>query len=391
MPQRMIVSTLLLPGALVVLLLLLVRRDPHALAQTGPRWRRRLLAAGLALLGWLSLGGCGTADRPDAEETDAIVQTEESDDCEDDNAQQRRESAAAAREKEMRSHHATVNNWLFPPAKVELIRLTHQLRQALLANQADSNRVVVINTIDAAQVTATADTIRALLATLDDSPAYPLPHSNFSPQQDHRLRALHFLSAIVRSAQNSRDTVQNRRYLITRFEAESIAAGYRTEYPFNSEQEQILNSEMERLPIAIEHMKAAELLNRPEAGLLAVECRELQDEVNHYRTEDEGMSTCYMPSFALPCNESAQRLQARARLLAELVRERVLHPDVVRELLPQIRADLAAVQAEVQHPVPRDADADFSDETQQLIDQYPALAREIDADLRQIEQRCAAR
>jgi len=48
-----------LVGLLVVAGLLVLGRDPYRVAALGPRWRRRLIVAGLALLTTLGLGGCG--------------------------------------------------------------------------------------------------------------------------------------------------------------------------------------------------------------------------------------------------------------------------------------------------------------------------------------------
>lgn len=47
-------------GALVALGCLLVRLDVERMAQTGPRWRRRLLAVGLAVLTASGIISCGT-------------------------------------------------------------------------------------------------------------------------------------------------------------------------------------------------------------------------------------------------------------------------------------------------------------------------------------------
>jgi hypothetical protein len=58
MPQRAISLTLTLIGLAAVLGLLLLRLNPERAAQTGPRWKRRLVALGLVLLTGIGFAGC---------------------------------------------------------------------------------------------------------------------------------------------------------------------------------------------------------------------------------------------------------------------------------------------------------------------------------------------
>ena len=55
MPIRAVGITLLALGFAAVLILFLIRRDPRASAERGPRWKRRLLTAGLVALSSIGL------------------------------------------------------------------------------------------------------------------------------------------------------------------------------------------------------------------------------------------------------------------------------------------------------------------------------------------------
>lgn len=60
MPFRLLAFSVLLFGAVFVLALMLFGRDPHKAAQSGPSWKRKLVAAGLLLLAAIGLtSGCG--------------------------------------------------------------------------------------------------------------------------------------------------------------------------------------------------------------------------------------------------------------------------------------------------------------------------------------------
>jgi hypothetical protein len=56
MPNRVMYLPAAMAGLLIVVGLLLVGSDPHRAARTGPRWRRRIVAAALLLLGLLGIG-----------------------------------------------------------------------------------------------------------------------------------------------------------------------------------------------------------------------------------------------------------------------------------------------------------------------------------------------
>lgn len=62
--QRSFSMMLVIVGAAVVTLLLLFRVDVRRATVTGPAWKRRLLAAGLAALGMAASGGCVTCYIP---------------------------------------------------------------------------------------------------------------------------------------------------------------------------------------------------------------------------------------------------------------------------------------------------------------------------------------
>lgn len=62
MAQRAGWLAVALVGVLLIAGLALLGRDIHRLARTGPRWQRRLLGAGLVLLGALGFPSCGEAD-----------------------------------------------------------------------------------------------------------------------------------------------------------------------------------------------------------------------------------------------------------------------------------------------------------------------------------------
>ncbi len=66
MPHRIlgVVGVLVgVAGLAAVAVVLLAGRDARQAARTGPRWKRGLLAGGLALLGWLGVA-VGQADWP---------------------------------------------------------------------------------------------------------------------------------------------------------------------------------------------------------------------------------------------------------------------------------------------------------------------------------------
>ena len=58
MPQRALNLVLALAGVVAVLGVIVIGFDLHRVSTSGPRWRRRLLAAGLALLGLAAPPSC---------------------------------------------------------------------------------------------------------------------------------------------------------------------------------------------------------------------------------------------------------------------------------------------------------------------------------------------
>lgn len=336
---------LVLLGILAVTLLMTFRVDVEAAARSGPRWRRKLIGAGLAAL--VTLGLLPTTHGAKAKSVDAtcyvmadtsdlIVLTTPEQLAERINqlerlaASDRLDPAVTAKlldtiEAELR---------VFPVVTVTMrVQPTDRDENA----PAQSGRIDRISRAKlSAEVTAQIARIRAKLAAASQP-------ANATLQQvtDRDLAA----------------TAEWRRLTATWTEAAEIAAGKKGLYPFNEKGKKRLLDAMTTVSTDIEKLRGVGTLSDAEAGLLSRELVTLRVEVARMRPTELENATCYMLMLmAPPAQASTKRLTERLPLLESMASSSRLHLSVAAKVLDTIEADANLLADQKQTESLSDAD-----------------------------------
>ncbi|HNW92119.1 MAG TPA: hypothetical protein PKM88_04325 [bacterium] len=278
-------------GVLLVAALLMLGVDLRRAAQTGPRWRRRLVAAGLALLAALGVAGCD--DRPQTL-------------CYAPRPLSVREASAA-----------------------RLQQRAGQLRDAVAAGTigADSAALATANIgaeldsfVAAASDTERADA-RLQLATiagfLDEVRALQVIDGRSPLAADGRWQQLAALMA----------------------EARLCGSGKLGPFPFDRATQERLQRDLVAGEETLDALAGSGLLNAAEQGLLAQELQYLYRQVSDKRPIEMQLATCYEPMLYLPGCDALARLTARIDTLEQAAVAQTLHPEALRAALTTIETD----------------------------------------------------
>ena len=302
MSQRALSLLLAAAGALVVAAIALLGYDIWRSGRTGPRWKRRLVGAGLALLVSLGVVSC---------------------------------------EREVTCYEPMPS----PVSQKSAKRLREQIEllDKLLA-QDKVDPAVARKVIEAVQQEFAAG------VSGDDKWLSPEESGNVRGEAWRRVHALRQrLESVPASpaAANSKEVLADskdwQRITATWRESEAIASGKRGAYPFNEKGRKQALAAIDRAVADVGALRQQGQLSEAEAGLLRLDLAELKRGVQAKRPTEMRMATCYEPMMMTPARDSMTRLAARLPLLGKLAAAETLQPGVVRKVLASVEADLATL------------------------------------------------
>lgn len=280
-------------GTLLVALLLVVGVDIHRAAQTGPRWRRRLVGAGIMLLATLGMTGCDPtpqvtcyAPRPVSDRQGTA-----------DELQQR---AGALRDAVERGAIGA------DTLTVTAANISAEM-DSLIQQASDTEREGIRR-----QLAVTA-------GLLEEAHALAVVAGRSPLGDDERWEQLTVLTSAARLA----------------------GSGKLGPYPFDRAEQQRLLQGLTAGGATLAELQRDGLLNAAEQQLLAQELQYLYRQVSDKRPVEMQMATCYEPMMYLPGRDGLRRLAARIDWLEQAATEQTLHPEALRAALGTIEDDCA--------------------------------------------------
>lgn len=283
MPYRAYHVVLGVAGAVAVLVLVILRSNLDHQARTGPRWKRRLVNAGLLLLAAMGFGSAagGGCDRPDPAKSGYSYP---------ENDSKRRASRRRALRAEKR-----VAPRPEPPRPV-------------------TPRPHIEKKVD-----------RTGAAGVHVEP--PRPATQAPPTPQPAATAVRLAAPFTLIAK-SHD------------EAAAIASGSKGRYPFDKAGKKRVLAELQEAQASCDVLRKAGQLTAAEAALMKQRLGRLLSAVNGFRHKGYTAS-CYSPRPHKPAAQaSLSRLTGRLPHLRRLAASRRLHHDVVKKILAAVTADL---------------------------------------------------
>jgi len=389
-------------GLAAAAVLVLFGRDLVRASQTGPRWKRRLIVAALALLsaaGVYNVGGrlievktaaaaegkTGTLSESKAWQRVGETWTEA------DNVASGRKGPypfdrkgkeallAALKTREGDLDALVTAKLLSPPEagllKKELARLAvgvqekrpTEMRMATCYDPVAvvpardsarrlSDRVDLLEKLAAVETLHPAATVKALIAIEADLVVLDKDEHLKGLREDERPKAVEVRTKVAALVETVRARLpkapaliaapQWKRFQATWTEADDVASGRKGAYPFDRKGKEALLAALSERATDLDALGAAGLLTAPEAGLLKKDLSRLTRGVQAKRPTEMRMATCYKPMMFLPARDSANRLADRLELLGRLVEAKTLHPVATAKILVSIDKDLAVLGKE---------------------------------------------
>ena len=307
-------GVLVLLGVLVVALLMTFRVDVEAAARSGPRWRRRLVGAGLAVL--TTLGILSTT------------------------------GATRAMGVSITCYVMDIEPNPLPPTAAQLAERLRELELMIGSNRLDlSVTTKLLDTIEA-EVKALSNENRVIWLVEPD-PAKNMELAGKVMTEVSRVRAMLAAASQPANAALQQITDQDlaaspewKKITATWTEAGEIAAGKKGPYPFDEKGKKRLLDALNGISADIEKLHGSELLSDAEAGLLTRELATLRDAVERKRPKELEAATCYKPmALPAPAQASIKRLTERLPLLEGMAASDRLHSSVATKVLDTIEAD----------------------------------------------------
>jgi hypothetical protein len=299
-PYRAAGILMALAGLVAVVGLVIVGIDVYAAKERGPRWQRRLLGAGLAVLGALGL----YALRPKPPVRSCYMQ--------------------------LPQEHS----------------ISYDVRQR--ANLLE--KMVLDKKIEAATAEKTLAGIEQDLARLPDDERlkHMMPGREATQAIANRGAARAVLLRIKARLEAGPlgETSEWQRLAETWKEAERIAASKPYSYPFDEAGQKTLLLRLAQAGRDADTLLKAELLSAPEAALLQKESEALVERVRRFRPTELRNAECYKPMVFFPARESAARLAERLPLLEKMAAAGRVQPAALRKVLAAVERDLAALDRE---------------------------------------------
>jgi len=289
-------------GLVVLGVLLAMRLDAGRAAATGPRWKCRLVAAALTLLG---AAGVGLGRPPGPQPVRGPT-------CYMPIMLPERHALAAL--------------------KAQLAALDKQLAAGKVSPAALGR---AIDNVENAAAALAAPGARGKLSPADRKVAPAL----IEKARKQVAVARSWLAAKGKLA----DSPQWQRVAKTWKEADDVASGRRGPYPFDRKGKEALLAALETGAKDVEALVAAGQLNEPEGELLKLGLKRLAVGVRGKRPAELRMATCYDPVAFYPGRDSLLRLVGRLPLLEKLAAAERLHPAAVEKVLATVQVDLAVL------------------------------------------------
>ena len=410
MPHRLVsawAALLGIAGILVVAVLLLLGKDLSRASVTGPRWKRRLVAAAMAMLGLLGAAEAGEpasapASRPASSAPAAPTPLRESKDWKEISYAWLRNGAHASVEVTRRGGGSERRDALLSLLpRVERLRRSGALTPAeadavkmeltVLADAVylpppeepegsmteeqgreywrERNRAFDVNLTPACEsvprakrriasleALAQSSTVRRevylhLLATV--APEAVLLRKNWGtkPGQEKSEgdRLADQLDALLTRIRDRTPPTGDASDVRARSEWKEIEAtwwlGKRVQ-PISEADKKVVTARIARVPALADHLKTAGLLNRNEAALLKIEPDRLEGEVGFLPTF-ESVAMCYLPSLPWISRDTLTRLQTRLELLAALQKTGRIRPALLAKAVGGLRWDIEILSSRV--------------------------------------------
>lgn len=135
-------------------------------------------------------------------------------------------------------------------------------------------------------------------------------------------------------------------YLDVYAELKMIAANERGSYPFDAAGKQALMAQAAAALAALDGLARGGLLTQPETELLKKDLAELQDRVQAYRPTEMQLATCYAPMPPRnPAEQGMIRVNDRIDLLRQLAEQQVISQSAILPVIDALRVDIAALNA----------------------------------------------
>jgi hypothetical protein len=308
MPYRASGVLMALGGLVAVAGLVIVGIDVYAASKRGPRWKRRLLGAGLALLG---MAGVGTG-------------------------------AAAGRPPQVTCYKPAPPPFTTP----SLQRLDQQafLLGELLENGKLDPEVArkALAAAEAALAEASRQEVIEAIPPVERVRAEHLRMLARKSMEEARIK-------LEGGGQQAADLAEDSGwpFLVAAWgEAEEVASGRRGQYPFDEAGKSWLLSMIESAARVPGQLAQKGLLSEAEGALLEKDLAELRREVEAKHTKEMRNATCCDTVAVIPARESAARLASKLPLLEKMASEGKLNPATAGKVLAAVERDLATLGRE---------------------------------------------
>ncbi len=294
MPYRAYHVVLGIIGAVAVLTLVILHANPDRHARTGPRWKRRLINAGLLLLAAFGVGpaaGAGCSKKDPAKSGYAYGE-------DDGRRRARRAALGTDRLKTRRDRYV-------------------QTRRPSNAQKPK---------------TPTVKPPPPTTAGLHQERNVPVPPKPPEPPKPQPVVVPANVAAPVALIIRIHD------------EANAIASGSKGRYPFDKAGKARVLKELTQAQTTCDNLRKAGQLHAPEAALMKQRLARLHTAVNGFRYRGF-LASCYKP-FARPpaATASVSRLNKRLPHLRRLAATGRLHRAVVKKILIGVKADLKVLE-----------------------------------------------
>lgn len=286
-------------GLVLIAALFLFGADLRRAATTGPRWKRRILAAALAVL---SAAGIIANSPRDAQ------------------------GGPVGRPRPTCYKPAPIR----PPDPATMVR----------SQLAVLDKVLKMEKLDEAVIQRVVANIETAARAL---PADGPGGRNTLLVAEALKRVVGARALIEAGGKDLPHTPQWKRLDKTWAEAEVVAGGGKGPYPFDAAGKKALLADLAARAKDVTGLAAAGLLAAAESDLLKRELVRLAYGVQAKRPTEMKMATCYKPMRVRPAYESMIRVVDRAGLLRKLAEGDKLHPAAIEKILAAIRGDLATL------------------------------------------------
>lgn len=298
-------------GILIVAALLLLRTDLQKATQEGPRWRRRLIAAGLGILGFSVTAGALHSQTTRSSEPIPVTSCYEA---------QAIDFESAASSLQALPNRIAALEQLIKSGKLHNSVIVTRLRFI------DQDLVNLNDPTSLARLTDAQKTQAAAVYTQASQKLAQIRKDNNLPPADLRT---------IRQWQDVNNVWAPARV---------IADGKKGNYPFDASGKRQVLAQLDQALANIKTLQSAGLLDKSEAALLLMDLSLLRSQVDRFRTVEDQMSTCYkMIRILPPAVQSRDRLKERLDLLNAMAQNGDILPEVAALALAQTQKDLAVL------------------------------------------------